>query len=230
VNGLSVNLRTLRALFNRAIKEKRISKEYYPFNDYQIKTQKTRKRAITEEDIQKIKVFEPKTKRHSRAKDYFFISFYMMGASFVDLAHLKPSNIIDDRIEYKRQKTGQLHSIPLSKPLKKLLDIYTPNKKKNDFILDVIKSNDPEKQAINVRDELRRYNRSLKEIGKLCEIEAPMTSYVSRHTYATIAKYKGVPTAVISEALGHKSEEVTKIYLSSFDKEVLDKYHQMVIG
>lgn len=44
-------------------------------------------------------------------------------------------------------------------------------------------------------------NRSLKEIGIACGIEAPLTSYVARHSYATIAKYKGVPTAIISEAL-----------------------------
>jgi len=84
--------------------------------------------------------------------------------------------------------------------------------------------------VVNVRDELFRVNKSLKEIGDLCGIESPLISYVARHSYATIAKYKGVPTAVISEALGHVSEEVTQVYLDSFDKEVMDKYHAMVIG
>ena len=97
------------------------------------------------------------------------------------------------------------------------------------FILDIIRTTEPEKQIIQVRDELRRYNRSLKEIGLLCGIEAPLTSYVARHSYATIAKHKGVPTAVISEALGHSSEEVTQIYLDSFDTAVIDKYHQIII-
>jgi len=229
INGLSVNLRTLRALCNRAIKEKRISKDYYPFADYSIKTEATRKRAISRNDILKIKDFEPRTKRQKRAKDYFFISFYLMGASFVDIAHLKLSNIIDDRIEYKRKKTGRLHSIPISKPLRELLDSFIQGKERDDYILNIIKSNDPEKQVKDVLNELRNYNVSLKEIGKSCKISATLTSYVSRHSYATIAKRKGVPTAVISEALGHTSEEVTQIYLDSFDSDTLDKYHSIII-
>ncbi len=229
MNGLSVNTRTLRAVFNRAIKEKLISKEYYPFADYSIKIEATRKRAISAADIDLIKQFQPTTDRQERAKDYFLLSFYLMGASFVDLAYLKVRNMIGGRIEYKRQKTGRLHSIPLSAPLQAILDKYLPGKQKDDYILNVIKTDDPKKQVINVRDEMQRFNRSLKEIGILCGIEAALTSYVARHSYATIAKYKGVPTAVISEALGHSSEEVTQIYLSSFDKEVLDKYHTIII-
>jgi integrase len=229
LNGLSMNLRTLRALFNRAIKEKRVSADYYPFNEYKIKKEATRKRAIAMKDIIKLKEFAPQTLRQTRAKHYFLISFYMMGASFVDIAYLKLKNIFQERVEYKRRKTGRLHSIALSEPLKELFKFYIERKEKDDYILNIIKSDDPEQQLINIRNELRRYNRSLKEIGQLCEIEAPLTSYVARHSYATIAKYKGVPTAVISEALGHTSEEVTQIYLDSFDKEVMDKYHQMVI-
>lgn len=230
VNGLSVSLRTLRALFNRAIKQKLLTKEYYPFTDYSIKHEGTRKRAVTGADIEKIRQFEPKNLLQKRAKDYFFLSFYLMGASFVDIAFLKVKNIIGGRIEYKRRKTGRLHSIPLSPPLQTLLDKYLPGKGKDDFILSVIKSDDPKKQIVNVRDELRRFNRTLKVIGVECGIESPLTSYVARHSYATIAKYKGVPTAIISEALGHTSEEVTQVYLDSFDKEVLDKYHTLIIG
>lgn len=229
INGLSVNLRTLRALFNRAIKLKRISKEYYPFDDYKISNEGTRKRAISVDDIQKLKKYKPITDRQKRAKDYFFLSFYLMGASFVDIAFLKVSNIFNGRIEYRRRKTGRLHSIPISEPLEKLLKKYLKKKDQDDFILNVIKSDIPEKQVVNVRDELRRYNKTLKEIGKACGIEATLTSYVSRHSYATIAKYKGVPTAVISEALGHSTEKVTQVYLDSFEKDVLDKYHNMII-
>lgn len=229
VNGLSANMRTLRALYNRAIKQNLIDKDFYPFNDYSVKYEKTRKRAIAAADLERVKAFVPETARQERAKEYFMLSFYLMGASFVDIALLKVKNITGGRIEYKRQKTGRLHSILISPPLQVLLDKHLPDKGKEDFILDVIKSNDPQKQWVNVRDELRRVNRSLKEIGIACGIESPLTSYVARHSYATIAKYKGVPTAIISEALGHTSEEVTQIYLNTFDKEVMDKYHSMII-
>jgi len=228
-NGLSVNLRTIRALYNRAIKQKLISSEYYPFGDYTIKSETTRKRAILTKDLELIKQYEPRTERQARAKDYFLLSFYLMGASFVDIAMLKVKNIIGGRIEYKRRKTGRLHSIPLSTPLQAILDKYLPGKEKEDFILNIVKTTDLQKQGVKIHDELRRFNRALKEIGIACGIEAQLTSYVARHSYATIAKYKGVPTAVISEALGHSSEEVTQVYLDSFDKEVMDKYHNMII-
>ncbi|HMG15491.1 MAG TPA: site-specific integrase, partial [Saprospiraceae bacterium] len=230
LNGLSVNMRTLRALYNRAIAEKILSKEYYPFEEYKIRSETTRKRAIPQTSLSKILNFEPKTERQRRAKSFFMISFYMMGASFVDLAFMKLSNIKEGRIEYKRKKTGHLHSIVISEPLKKLFKPYLKGKGADDFILDIIKTSDSEKQVLNVRDELRRYNRSLKDIGEICQIETELTSYVSRHTYATVAKHLGVPTAIISESLGHSSEDVTQIYLDSFNQEVLDDHHFMIIN
>ncbi|MEI2696102.1 MAG: tyrosine-type recombinase/integrase [Saprospiraceae bacterium] len=80
-----------------------------------------------------------------------------------------------------------------------------------------------------MRDELTRYNKSLKEIGALSGIESSISSYVARHSYATSAKKLGVPTAIISEALGHATEKTTQIYLDSFDNEIVDKYHDMII-
>ena len=66
-------------------------------------------------------------------------------------------------------------------------------------------------------------------MAHLCGINAKLTSYTSRHSWATIAKRKGVPTAIISEGLGHASEQTTQIYLDSFDKEVMDEYNESII-
>lgn len=230
VNGLSVKMRTLRALLNRAIKERRLDMEAYPFRDYNIKKEDTRKRAISQEDLEKIKAFTPTTDRQMRAKSYFLMSFYLMGASWVDMVHLKLSDISGGRVRYKRRKTGREHNIPLSPQLTNIIDQFSVGKSKHDYILNVLKSSDPARQNVESRDELRRYNRTLKDIAELCGIDTPLTSYTARHTYATLAKYKGVPTAVISESLGHSSEQVTQIYLNSFLQETVDEYHQKVIG
>jgi integrase len=230
LNGLGVNMRTLRSLYNMAIKRNKVSSKYYPFKDYSIKQQETRKRAIDNDDLILFLGYEPKTERHKRAKDYFLISYYLMGASFVDIAFLKIKNIIQNRIEYKRQKTGKLHSIPISKPLNELLKKYIKGKKDDDFIFGVIKTDDPKKQLISTREELIRYNKSLKEIGTLCGIESPISSYVARHSYATNAKKLGVPMAVISSALGHTTEKTTQVYLDSFENDIVDKYHEIVIN
>lgn len=230
VNGMAVHLRTLRALINRAIKEKLLTPDHYPFRVYKIKHEKTLKRAISSDALIAIKEFNPQSKRQKSAKTFFLFSFYTMGASFVDVALLKLSDIRDGRIFYKRRKTGHLHSIPMSKPLQVIIDTQTKRKTDRDYIFDVVRSDDPAVQAVQIRDELRRYNRTLKEIGELCGLNTPLTSYVSRHTYATIAKRKGVPIAVISEALGHSSEEVTQVYLDSFEQAAMDEFHKIVIS
>ncbi|MEO1261734.1 MAG: site-specific integrase [Bacteroidota bacterium] len=230
VNGLAINMRTLRALLNRAIKRKLLPKEDYPFEHYSIKKEVTRKRAISKADIDKIKAFEPQTVQQGRFKDYFLMSFYLMGTSFVDLAFLKVKAIRKGRIEYKRKKTGKLHSIKITPPLQSILDKYLSGKGREDYILDIINSTDTKQQYVNVRDEIRRYNRRLKEIAKLCGIESNLTSYVARHSFATIAKYKDVPIPVISQALGHSNLETTEVYLAEFDNETMDRYNAEIIG
>lgn len=229
INGLGLNMRTLRSLYNMAIKRNIVPLDSYPFKDYKIRKEETRKRAINRAGLIRFNQFEAVTNRHIKAKDYFFTGYYLMGASFVDVAFLKIKNMINGRMEYKRQKTGKLHSIPISKPLQEILEKYGKGKNENDFIFDIVKSSDPKTQLANVRDELIQYNKSLKEIGVLCGIESLKSSYVARHSYATNAKRLGVPVAVISEALGHRTENTTQVYLDSFDNEIVDRYHDLVI-
>ena len=69
---------------------------------------------------------------------------------------------------------------------------------------------------------LRKVNEDLKEIAKLCNIDEELSTYVARHSFATILKKSGQSIAVISETMGHDSEKTTKIYLESFENTVLD--------
>ena len=74
------------------------------------------------------------------------------------------------------------------------------------------------------------YNKNLKDLASSCKIDTNLTSYTSRYSWATIAKRKGVPTAIISEGLGHTNEHTTQLYLDSFDKEVMDEYNESIIS
>lgn len=74
-----------------------------------------------------------------------------------------------------------------------------------------------------------RINKNLKEIGRITGIETPLTTYVARHSYATILKTSGVSTAVISEAMGHESESVTQIYLDAFENSVIEEANQNLL-
>jgi len=230
VNGLAVVMRTLRALINKARKEQMLPKDHNPFGEYRIKKEATRKRAISQAELDLIKIYEPQTDLQSRAKDYFLLSFYLMGTSFSDLVYMQMKQIREGRVEYKRQRTGGLYTIKITAPLQVILNKYTAGKSDEDYVLGILSSGTtPEEQSKAAQGALKRYNKALKTIGEVCGINAPITSYTARHSFATIAKYKGVPTAIISEAMGHKTEEITQVYLDSFNREVLDDWNEKIV-
>jgi len=232
LNGLSFVMRTFRAIYNRAIKEGYARQENYPFKNYKIRNEPTRKRAIRIEDIHKIR--DLKLSKGSdlwHAQNYYMASFYLMGISFTDLATLKMENIIDGRIEYRRHKTRRLYSIKIVTRLQKILDNYINNKEKQNYIFPIIQRPD-DSQLVHrdIKNEIKKYNKNLKGIANKGEININLTSYTCRHSWATIAKRKGVPTAIISEGLGHTDGQTTQVYLDSFDKEVMDEYNEDIIS
>lgn len=230
-NGLGVYLRALRAVCNRAIKERIIKREDYPFQHYKIVKEPTIKRALTETQIEAIRNFDPgKRKREALAKDVFLTSFYLVGISFMDIAHLKVCAIHNGRIAYKRQKTKQLINIKITMRLQDVLDKYLKGKGPEDYIFPIIKSKSAELIYRDVKNSMKRYNKCLKVIADECKIEENLTGYWSRHSWATIAKRKGVSTAIISESLGHTTEKTTQIYLDSFEDSVIDAANELVTG
>ncbi len=154
-----------------------------------------------------------------------------MGTSFIDLSFLKVNDIKNGRVEYKWKKTGRLHSIKITPPLLEILNRYTKEKSADDFILNIIQKEQVfKKQYAAARDEMRRYNKALKGLATLAGIEDTITSYTARHTFATTAKFKGVPVAAISDALGHSDVKTTQIYLDQFDNDTMDAYNAFIIG
>ncbi len=232
INSIGVYMRNIRAIYNRAIKEGHAKRNWYPFTDYSIKREKTRKRAVRKEVITDVMNLElPKSSRIWHAKNYFLFSFFAMGINFIDIAFLKPSNLVNGRLEYKRHKTNKSFSIKITEPMKEILNYYLTGKNPDDYIFPIIKRRgDSRLEYLDITSKRRVYNRMLREISQKCELETNLTSYVSRHSWATIAKRSGIPTAVISEGLGHSDTQITEVYLDSFDKEVLDDYNEMITG
>lgn len=229
-NGLAAKLRAVRAIYNKAIKAKVVDKELYPFSAYKIQTVKTRKRAINPAAIRKIeeKEYKPGHPLY-HARNYFLASLYMRGMSFTDLAHLKVSDLIEGRIYYQRQKTYKPYNIKVTEKLQAILDFYLANKKGTDFIFPIIDRELPEDQYKDVEWARRRFNKKLKEIATECNIQENLTSYVSRHSFATIAKNLGIATASISDMLGHGDIKTTQVYLDSLSNDTLDDLHKQVI-
>jgi len=229
VNSRAVYLRQLRAIINKAIKLELYDEENYPFKNISIKTQKTRKRAVNKDVIKLVEELDVSMESNLQLyKDLFMFSFYNRGMNFVDMAYLKVSNIENDRIEYTRQKTGQQFSIKITDKAKEIINRYNDLKEKDSYIFPIIYRKG--KEYLDYRNAMRLMIKKLKKISELLNLDVPLTTYVTRHSWATIAKRSGVATAIISEGLGHTTEEITQVYLDSFENDVLDDANELIIG
>ena len=235
-NTISVYMRTLRSLYNKAIVEGVAKQEDYPFGKrFSIKDieQETSKRAIGADQIKEVIALtvEPLTKIWW-ARNYFLFSFFTMGMNFTDMAYLKWGQVKDGRIVYQRKKTGRYFSIKITQEAAEILNdvkVYTTNNKYVFPILNDDIHKTPEQKKTRIKTVLRDYNKSLKEIGKSLGISG-LTSYVARHSWATIQKKRGISISLISEALGHTTERTTRIYLESFGDEELDRINENILG
>lgn len=230
LNTQFVFLRTLKTLVNYAVKEELIGADFNPFKDFSFKkfrNIKTEKRAITKEQILKIKKIEiPEDIRLFDSRNYFLFSYYNSGMNFIDLCHLK-WNQIDKKgiLTYTRKKTGQQFKIQLLDPAIDILNYYRPiTLKSNDnYVFQILNESHNSPKSIDNRIDkvLKLVNADLKIIGEKAEIEEKLTTYVARHSAATIMKRSGISQSIISETLGHTSEKTTRIYLDSFEDETI---------
>lgn len=225
-NSSSFYMRILRAVYNQAV-EKDLTSQRFPFKHVYTGVDKTVKRAIPIKYIRQIKNLDLSMKPTlDFARDMFLFSFYTRGMAFVDMAYLKKKDLTNGMLTYRRHKTGQQMLIKWEKCMQEILDKYdtagTP------YLLPIIKvmNEDQRKQYGNA---LRLVNNKLKEIAKKIYLPLPLSTYVARHSWASIAKSKNIPLSVISEGMGHDSETTTQIYLSSLDSSAINRANSLII-
>lgn len=226
---MSLMFRTLRSAYNKAIESKCARKSDYPFNDYRISKfdVSTEKRAIAKADVLKFS-----TDVHSigkqqyvqLSKDIFIFSYLCGGINFTDIANLTKDNIIEGkRLHYIRQKTGKLIKLGLSEEALKIIKRYAVESKGYLFpILNAQLHKTPLRKQNRIHKMLGKVNKNLKLLAAQLGVEANLTTYVARHSFASVLKKSGVNIALISEALGHSDLTTTQIYLDSFDNEQID--------
>lgn len=222
-NTIGIRFRTLRAMYNVAIEEKSVNPQCYPFRSYKVAKlhKETAKRALTKSDIQKIIKYKPSNQQEQLSLDIFIFSYLMGGINFVDIASLTQNNIIENQLIYTRQKTDKLIKLPIHPTARKLVEKYS-NPENNHLFPILFPYHKSEQQKANrVHKIISKTNKNLKEIGAKLKLPIPLTTYVARHSFATVLKRSGVETSVISESLGHSSEKVTQYYLDSFENERL---------
>lgn len=225
-NSISFYMRILRAVYNRAV-EQELTKKHNPFRTVFTGTEKTLKRAISIDDIKRIRNLDLSLKPGiESARNIFMFLFFCRGMSFIDAAFLKKTDIQNDVLTYRRHKTNQVLHIKIIKPIKELIDRYSNND--SPYLLPIITSPNCNERK-QYETALRRTNNSLKLIADMTKLPIPLTTYVSRHAWATIAKSKNVPVNVISDALGHDSIATTQIYLASIDASVINLANELII-
>lgn len=229
-NSISVYMRTIRSAFNKAIAEKYIKRDTYPFEEYKISKLDTgtQKRALSKLQMQEIINLEIlEWNSIMNAKNYFLFSYYCRGINFTDIALLTWKDINSNRLTYVRAKTGKSYNMELLQPAKDILDLYQPftGEKNDNYIFPILKKSThitAVQKDYRITKVLKQVNTDLKKIANLAKIDIVLTTYVARHSYATVLKKQGVSTSIISEALGHDNEKTTQIYLDTFENSVLD--------
>ncbi|MCO7168748.1 MAG: tyrosine-type recombinase/integrase [Parabacteroides distasonis] len=225
-NTVSFYMRILKAVYNRAV-EDGLTEQQYPFKSVYTGVEKTMKRALSLNDIRRIKGVDLSLKPSlDYACDMFLFCFYTRGMSFIDMAYLRKKDLQNGTLSYRRRKTGQQLFIKWEKCMQDILDKYPINE--TEYLLPIITKQDEDyrKQYAN---KLHHVNYLLKKIGKLLDLPIPLTMYVGRHSWASIAKSRNVPVSVISEGMGHDSENTTQIYLASLDTTVVDKANKKIL-
>lgn len=225
-NTISFYMKRLRAVYNNAVEDGYVDNRN-PFKKVFTSSEKTVKRAIQLKYIRQLKDMDlSHSASKSFARDMFLFSFYTRGMSFVDMAYLQKKNLKDGVLTYRRKKTGQLLSIRWEPCMQKIVNQYSSLS--SPFLLSVIKdsTDNTRKQYHNA---LTLINRNLKAIGKELGLVLPLTMYVARHSWASIARDEGIPLSVISEGMGHDSVNTTQIYLASLETQVIDNANKKIL-
>ena len=226
-NTVSFYMRILRAVYNRAV-EKELTEQKHPFKHVYTGIGKTVKRAIPLKAIKHIKELDLTLKPHlDYARDMFLFSFYTRGMSFIDMAYLKKSDLKNGIITYRRRKTGQQLTVKWEKCMEDIIAKYGENTATR-YLLPII-TNPYSDERTQYRNAICRINVALKDVAGLAGLDIPLTMHVARHCWASVAKSKNIPLSVISEGMGHDSEETTRIYLASLDTSVVDKANSLIL-
>lgn len=227
LNTSSFYMRNLRSVYNRAV-EKGLTPQRFPFRHVYTGIEKTAKRAVPMRVIRNIINMDlSESAALEFAKDMFLFSFYTRGMSFVDMAYLRKRDLNSGILTYLRRKTGQQLFIQWEDCMQKIVDKY--DSADSEYLLPIIKSTTDKEARRQYLYMSHNVNRGVKIIGKRLGLPIPLTMYVARHAWASIARSKNIPLSVISESMGHDSESTTRIYLASLDNVAVNNANSLIL-
>lgn len=224
---IGIRIRTLRAVFNKAINREIIPATSYPFNKFKVSKIKEsgKKEYLSEEEIVLLKNVALLKKNDIFARDMFLLSFYGRGINFIDLIQLKKTDLYKETITYKRSKTEVIVNFKINDFWKDKIINYA-SAPDSFYLFNIIHNNQNSEIYINNKKEkyLKIFiNKPLKKITTDLGIKKKITYYCARHSFATILKFNNISLDIIKEALGHKDIKSTMSYLNTLPSNTLDK-------
>lgn len=226
-NTSSFYLRNLRTIYNHALEEGLVPPSS-PFRHVYTGIDKTVKRALPLETIKLLKDLDLRSNpRMAFARDLFLFSFYTRGMSFIDMAQLRKTDLQGGVLSYRRQKTSQQLHIKWEAPMQAIVTRYRVDD--SPYLLPIASGKESSFWR-RYKNTYSRISKQLKKLGEMLQLPIPLTTYVARHSWASIARSRNVTITVISEALGHDSEKTTQIYLSSLDTSAVDEANKEILS
>lgn len=228
-NTIASYIATLRSIARQAAAAGKIDSATSPFDHIRTRVVPGAKRALHPGLLGRVFTADLSAKRRLEpCRDYLILSVMLQGISFVDLAHLRKSDVQGNVISYSRSKTGSSIQIPISPGIRKILAKYAEQTADSSYLLPIITLTGPEGYK-EYKTAIHRQNRQLKELAAYLGIKENLTTYSFRHSWATIAYHNGVEIGIVSQGMGHQQEKTTRTYLAPFDIEKLDEANQIVL-
>ena len=233
-NTVSTYMRTLRSIYNKAVDDGLAEEKPRLFRHVYTGVKANTKRALDAKDMSKLLSASlprplPQSMKESRA--WITLMFLLRGMPFVDLAHLRKTDLQDSVISYRRHKTGALLTVEIPPAAMNLIKRYQNTDSASPYLLPILSGNrKSEEEYAEYQHALRKLNYDLKQLAVYCGIKLNVSSYTSRHTWATLAKYCHFSEQLICDALGHSSTKVTETYLKSFKNDELDRANKVIIN
>ncbi len=228
-NSIRFYLRTLNTLLCKAVVEGLLEPDRRLFGRVRLSYVATIKRAISEHELKAIAQLPlPRGSSMALARDIFMFSFYTRGMSFVDMAFLKKTDLKGRLLEYCRKKTNQHLSIAWERALQTIVDRYAHLTKDTSYMLPIIRAEDGTEYQ-QYRRMHENVNWALRIIGERAGLRIRLTTYVARHTWASIARNMNFSIAIISEGMGHRSYRTTQVYLDSIGTSRINDANKQII-
>ena len=235
-NTVSTYARMLRATYNRAVAKGLVEFKPFLFRDICTGVERSHKEALTPQEMHRLVYAAPcatLTPAQTESREWLKMMFEFQGMPFIDFARLQHCDYDPEKrlLTCRRKKTGTPLTVSLTPSMMKWIDRHrNPSTSTSPYLLNILSGELEGAQAdAEYQCRLRRFNRNLVKVAAVQAVAANVSSYTGRHTWATQAKHCGIPTSLISDALGHTSVKTTEIYLGSFDDSDLKKANEKVI-